>query len=289
MTHNFSDFINNFKLVDDLDPNITYDNVYDNYMCSSINELPCDFDQIVLDPYLTYKKVEESTFEEQWNYLLKEDIMVKSRINVLKKKINNYLFSNITDNIPIVGNITLSNKLDKIKSDFNILNGILNIEDIKDLDKNTIAKQYYDNLKGTYEYELINHYYSENYSICKNTIIRDKDEIVWKSTDKQDISVRMAYYKKELGSTTQFLYSSIQIYIRIGGTLTTYKIVENEEFQHDRFPRNPDVTNIKYIILPILQIIHNIKLLKSENDKADWYIILDKLIKIYKIGNPDIL
>ena len=288
MTHNFGDFINNFKLVDDLDPNITYDEVYDNYMCSTINEPPCDFDQIVLDPYLTYKKVEESTFEEQWNYLLKEDNMVKSRIEVLKKKINNYLFSNITDNIPIVGNITRSNKLDKIKSDFNILNGILKIEDIKPQGKNTIAKQYYDNLKGTYEYELINRYYSENYSICKNRIIMDNDQIDWKSTDKQDITVRMAYYKEEQGST-QFQYSSIQIDIRIGGTLTTYKIVENEEFQHDTFPSKSDVTNIKYIFLHILQIIHNIKLLKYENDKAEWYIILDKLIKIYKIGNPDIL
>ena len=52
----------------------------------------------------------------------------------------------------------------KIKSDFDMLNGILQFTDTTNKDRIMIAKQYYDNLKQTHEYELINRYYSENYS-----------------------------------------------------------------------------------------------------------------------------
>ena len=283
MAFNFDNFINNFKLIDDdKQPNIEYNDVYDNYMCDSDYDLHCEFDQIVLDPNLAYKKVEESTFEEQWNYLLKQDMLVKSRIEALKKKINNYLYSNIKDDIPIHGNIILNTKLVKIKSDFDMLNGILQFTDTTNKDRIMIAKQYYDNLKQTHEYELINRYYSENYSkFCKNTIITNSEPIEWISTVPEKITVKMRYIIKS-GSDSYIL-------IKIDKNVTTllYKIVNNEKYNLEELLKNNQFVN--YLILPILQIIHNIKLLKTVDEQAKWYIILDKLIKIYRIFNPSII
>ena len=282
MEFNFDNFISNFKLIDDAQTNVEYDYVYDNYMCDAINDLDCNFDQIVLDPDLTYKKVEESTFKEQWNYLLKQDMTVKSRIEILKKKINNYLYSNITDDIQIDGSITLSTKLGKIKSDFDILNSILQFTDTTNKDKIAIAKQYYDNLKQTHEYELINRYYSENYSkFCKNTIITNAEPIEWISTVSELIKVKMTY---SINSPSDSI-----IFIKIDKNDTTllYKIVNSEKYNLDDLLKDNQFVN--YLILPILQIIHNIKLLKTVDEQAEWYIILDKLIKIYRIFNPSII
>lgn len=283
MAFNFDNFINNFKLIDDdTQPHIEYNDVYDNYMCDSAHGLPYEFDQIVLDPNLAYKKVEESTFEEQWNYLLKQDMTVKSRIEILKKKINNYLYSNITDDIPIDGSITLNTKLGKIKSDFNILNSILQFTDATNKDKIAIAKQYYDNLKQTHEYELINRYYSENYSkFCKNTIITNAEPIEWISIEPEKIRVKMTYY---INSPRD---SYILIKIDKNDTTLLYKIVNNEKYNLDDLLKDNQFVN--YLILPILQIIHNIQLLKTVDEQAEWYIILDKLIKIYRIFNPSII
>lgn len=279
---NFDIFISNFKLIDDKQTNVEYDNVYDNYMCDAINDLDCNFDQIVLDPDLTYKKVEESTFEEQWNYLLKQDMTVKSRIEILKKKINNYLYSNITDDIPIDGSITLSTKLAKIKSDFDILNGILQFTDTTNKEKIAIAKQYYDNLKHTHEYELINRYYSENYSkFCKNTIIKNAEPIEWTSTVSELIKVKMTYFINHHNN------SYIIIKINKNDTTLQYKIVNSEKYNLNDFLIDNQFVN--YLILPILQIMHNIKLLKTVDEQAEWYIILDKLIKIFTKFNPSII
>lgn len=237
---------------------LNYSNIYSNYeYYTEINSnVDYTFNNVILDPNLMYKKMESLSFKEQYNNLLKRDENLKEYILKLRANIDNTLYSNI----PILGN--KNEKTDKIRRDLdNIFGNILFYDN-----KYTIAEKYYINLKSNkYYVHLYDFYLKYGSRYYRNT---HNEQITWQIGDH---TVRI----EPLATHDNGKDNYIELYIN----QERYRISNAEDFS---IVIDVNIEYAEYLIYPIVQIFHNIELLKgNDNERPKWYIILHKLLKLY--------
>lgn len=244
---------------------IDYSTIYHdyNYSVHLDRTLDYSFDNVILDPNLVYKKIESATFKDQYNKLLKQDEMLKEMIFNLKANIDDTFHSN-TINID-----KREDKLNKIISDLNIHGNII----FKDTH---VYERYYINLKSTKLYnDLYDFYLNHGTGYYKNTTV---EPVIWSNTINSYI-ITMSEIHDVYGDN-----SHQEITISITHTTNQDTVFTCTLSNSELFPSLDTMNyNIKYLLLPIIQIFHHIELLKSDpHERAKWYIILHKLIGIYK-------
>lgn len=261
---NYEDIINNFDKKEDMcekkdEIPVNYSNIYSNYEYHvEINSnLDYTFNNVILDPNLMYKKTESLSFKEQYNNLLRRDENLKEYILELRANIDNSLYSNI--NIPGDKNA----KTEKIKKDLDSIFGNISYYD----NKHEIAEKYYINLKSNkYYVNLYDFYLKYGSRYYHNTL---DVQIQWDIGD-----IRIIYnHLRNITNQTNHQFISVTIHDQ------TYTISNTEDFTT---VIEVNIKYAQYLIYPIVQIFHNIELLKDNDiERSKYYIILHKLLKLY--------
>jgi hypothetical protein len=235
-----------------INPNITYNDVFNNYNYNNqefknqvINaNLDCSFDNVILNE-TNYKKIVSASFNQQYSKLLKQDEQYKEMIFHLQSNIDNTYYSNVAINDKEI-------KIDKIEKDLTSIYGNILFYD----KKFKIAEMHYNYLKSTKLYHILYDFY---------------------------LKYGHRYYKTDGSNTITWNINNVSIVLEngidnilltIGGNTIT---ISNNELFNERYN---NLMMCKYAVIPIVQILYYID---SIEDKSKWYIILHKLIKIHKI------